>query len=395
MFPFLRRYRNGRFLFYSMIQNLPDNLNESALPDLIVLIVFIVLYVARMLYLFLFPGKILFKKQVVKKTTAPVPLSLIMAIRNEEENLKKNLPRLLSLEKSDFEVVAVDDFSQDNSYTVLGVLKDKYKRLTISALNEETRFSTKLSQNIALKSAKNDWVILVPVSLNGISEEWLETFSKTINNEMNIVTGYSGINRSKNIFNLLYRIENFFQQLKSTGYILNHLPFVYSEENIAFQKKMYFENGGYGKNLNELYANLELIINSFIEEKTTHVLFDRQSAIYKNIEVSRKDYFELLKKSFRIEKHLSKSKKLFLAADEWTKVLFIPSAIVAFFLNTELWPLFVIMFFLKLPANLLIIKNIQDRLNERKIYVSSLIYDIVVPYIRIICKWHYHWRRRK
>lgn len=383
------------FPYYQMIKDIQLFINDLTPPKLIVLSVFGILFLLRLLYLFLFTGRVLFRKK--NKNTEPdiEPLSLILTVRNEENNLKTNLPKILAIDNPNFEMIVVDDFSQDNSYLILGLLRDRYKRLTISILNQETKFSTKLAQNIAIKATHSEWVLSFPVSLSGATNEWIDSFSQAAGKRKNVVTGYSALAPSKGFYNRLIRIENYFSYLKSTGYILNRIPFVYSDENVLFKKGKYFEIGGFGKNVTEYYANLELVINSFISKKTTNVLFDKESSIRKEEVVKSRDYFDLLKKSIRIESHLSVAKKTILFFDELLKLLFLPTSALVIILLPELWIVFTSLLGFIFVVNLFIIKITQNRLNERKIFIPSLAYSLLMPYFKVFYRWHFKQRSRK
>jgi len=378
-----------------MIQTFQNIFIELTIYDQIFLAIFCLLFFLRFLYLFLFTGRVLFRKKRNIENSEKYPFSLIFTVRNQEENLKNNLPKVLIQEGVDFEVIVVDDFSQDNSFLVLGLLKERYKRLKISMLNQETRFSTKQAQNIALKAAENNWVLTNPTSIFEFHSEWLSTFAKVLNEEKNLVVGYSNVKYSKGFFNHLYRIESYFQFVKSAGFVLNRIPILYSEDNVAFQKKKYFEMDGYSKKITEPFANLELLFNSFSRKKTTTVLFEKETSVRKKELVKCENYLDLLKKSFRIEKHLSASKKAVLLFEEITRLIFLPITIFVILLYSELWPLIVTLLGLKVLAHLLIIKILQNRLNERKIFISSLVYQFIIPYFKLFYRWYFNHRMKK
>lgn len=378
-----------------MIHNYKNLFAGLTTSELLILISFGVLYLIRIFYLFFFTGRILFRGNKKVDDGNNNPFSLIITVRNEEDNLKNNLPGILSITEVDFEVVVVDDYSQDNSYLVLGLMKERYNRLKISMLNQETRFSIKLAQNIAIKAAKNDWVLITPVSIAKVTPNWLKNMSTVFTNEKNIVLGYSNVLYDKGFFNQLYRIENFYSHAKSVGFILNRIPFVYSEENVAFRKKKYFEMGGYGKNITEPFANLELLINLFIQKTTTTILFNKETSIVKTETINRSDFFDLLKKNIRIEKHLSVAKRLVLAFEEFTQLVFFPVAIVVIILQFELWQIVVGLLAFKLIAYLFIIKITQNRLDERKIFISSLVYYLFMPYFKLLYRWSFNQRSKK
>ena len=309
--------------------------------------------------------------------------------------LMNNLPTLLTIDGVDYEVVVVDDFSQDNSYLVLGSYKKQYRRLKISSLNQETRFSLKLSQNIALKATNYEWVLPVPVSIAEPKAEWLLSFVQVLNEKNNVVAGFTSIEKTNNFLNHIYRVGNYWLFMKSTGYILNGVPLVYSDENIAFRKQKYFEIGGYGTKIKEPYANLELLINSFIRKKTTSILFSPESVVRKKQDIQWKDYFDLLKKSFRLERHLSPAKRLFLVTDEVSQLLFLSLLIFLIILLPELWIVYLIMFVIKITGHLLIIKMTLNRLREPKIFISSLVYGTIIPFFNLFYRWYFNYRSRK
>lgn len=376
-----------------MIQTIYNTLLNLNGLDLALAIIFALLFIIRLLFLFLFTGRILFRKKT--KFTSTAPISLIYTVRNEETRLKNNMAPVLSINGVDFEVIVVDDFSQDNSFQVLGMLRGRSDRLKVSTLQQETRFSTKMAQNLALKAASHDWILTVPISYENATFEWVSGISNALDNSKTVVISYCSAQNSGGFINRIYRIESYLSFTKSVGYILNNLPFIYSEENVAFQKKKYFEIGGHGLKISEPYANLELLINFFIRKKHTTILFQSDTAIKKTEDLIWNDYLDILKKSLRIEKHLTGSRKAVLAFDEFTKIVFPPVTIAVFILLFELWPLLSALLFILLTSRLFIIKIMQNRLNERKIFLSSLVYDLIIPYFKLFYRWYFNNRGQK
>ncbi len=378
-----------------MVQNYQNIFYGLTNSELALLIAFAVLFLFRFIYLFFFTGKALFKKRKTNTTVEKPPFSIILTIRNEEEKLKKNLPKILGINSVDFEMVVVDDFSQDSSYLILGLLRDRYKRLTISSLNQETRFSMKLAQNIAIKATKTDWVLSVPVSVSKPTAGWLEKVAETTGQNKNLIVAYSSVEAQKGFYNQLFRIENYYSFLSSTAYILNGVSMVFSDENVAFRKENYFKLGGHRQNMNEPYANLELVFNAFIRKKTTTVLFSGEATIRKAEEIGKTEYFDLLKKWIRIEKHLPFTKKTILFFDEFTKLIYLPFSALVIVLFPELWILLASLLGFKFLAHLVIIKLTQNRLNERKIFIPSLVYELIMPYYKLFFRWYFNRHSKK
>ena len=221
------------------------------------------------------------------------------------------------------------------------------------------------------------------VLTTGFGEKWPTEISGAAEEKRGVVIAYSGFFPGRGFFHHLSRIECYFQFLKSAGYSVNHIPFVYSEENVAFRKELFFKTKGWGKNMKEHYADLELVMNDFMRKENPEILFNKESAVRKEIKMGRKDYDELLKKSFRIEKHLPFFHKVVLNFDESTRLLFVLVSVAAFAVHWPLRGVIASVLGVQVLAWLFIIKTTQKHLNERKIYVSSLLYDCIIPWIKM------------
>ena len=348
-----------------------------------VLVLAALFWLLRLLYLLLFPLRVLVKKNPASGESGKTSLSVLIVVRNEEENCGKTLPRLLALENPGFEIVSIDDFSQDNTLSVLGLLKQRDKKLKISSLSQETRYSEKLAQNIALKSAEKDWVLIYPVSAQNPAQEWLDEIGNLSVAPVLVKMAYSTVNGNKNWFNKLYRIENFFQQIRSASYSLNGLAFIYNEENVLFKKEEYFKLGGYGANVQEPYANLELVINRFIRKKNVELCLNEKSTIRKQVSVGRLEFNDLVRKSIRIEKHLSKWKQFVLLLDRLTQVLFPLTVVLALVFVFNLWLIILVLAVVNLLFFIVIIKILQKRLNERKLFITSLVFSFIMPFYKL------------
>lgn len=369
-----------------------DNLKQLTPGEWVLIGTFLFLFLVRIFYLLFFTGRLVFKKQktVISNEKPMQPVSVLLTVRNEEENLNRILPQLLTINTLQYEVIAVDDYSLDNTYSVLGSFRQKYSHFKISSLNEETRFSAKLAQNIALKAAQNEWVLLLPVDAQEVSREWIGSFAvNTTTHNRKVMVGYAGITATPGWYNLLCRIENFEQQIKSAGFIANGVPFVYFEENVAFRKKEYFDIGGYGQKTKEPYANLELIINQFITKKNTVLLFNPNACLKRTIPTERDDYFNLLQRSYRIERYLPSWKRFAIGFETLTQLLYLPFLVVALVVLFDLWPLIAGLAVLKIIAQIIMIKIVQNHLNERKIFIPSLVYGVFIPYFKQFYRWYF------
>ncbi|HQB22107.1 MAG TPA: glycosyltransferase, partial [Bacteroidales bacterium] len=81
-------------------------------------------------YLYLFPS-IIFKPEKQSISTNDEPVSIIIAAKNEAENLEKNLPKILNQNFNEFEIIIVLDQCTDNSLEILEKFQAENKNLKI------------------------------------------------------------------------------------------------------------------------------------------------------------------------------------------------------------------------------------------------------------------------
>ncbi|MBK6340548.1 MAG: glycosyltransferase family 2 protein [Bacteroidetes bacterium] len=96
-------------------------------------------------YLLVFTPILLPQNKVKNKNNANlsnsevIPLSVIICAKNEKENLLNHLPQILSQDYPNFEVIVVDDGSNDGTSQLLIGLQEKHAVLKVFTLEPAKR----------------------------------------------------------------------------------------------------------------------------------------------------------------------------------------------------------------------------------------------------------------
>jgi len=333
-------------------------------------------------------------RRVEGSGAASVPLSVIVVERNEEENLREKLPGWLSMGYPDYEVLVVDDFSEDNSQTIVGLLRLKEPKLRMTGLNQETRYSSKLARNLGLKAAAHDRVVFIQPDSLTPDNHWLPGIATAFSGQKEVVVGYTRFSAARGFYHHLFRVESFLQQTESMAFCINGLPFVAMEENIAFDRKAYFSISGFAGKIGEEYLNMELVFNQIISRKNSTVLLAGNLSVERDMAARKQDFRELYYKSFVLNGYLTFGIRALRWSVNWLKVIFLPFLVVCFVLFKPLWPLLLAMFVLLAVIRGVYMKRLFNRLNESGFFVTSLLYGWLIPYIRIFTNWHFRYKRR-
>lgn len=368
-------------------------MEQMVLIDWVALSVFLFLFVVQVIYLLVFTGRVAWSR--LPDEGQKQGLSVMMPLRNEEENLRKNLPGLLSFSGMDYEIIAVDDFSGDNSLAVLSSISRQQSGLRFSSLSQETRYSEKMARNIGIKSARNDWVVLIPPPVSRLGNEWPGGIMSRMDSGTAVLVNYSNIESGRTFFNKLIRLEYFFQQLDSYGFIINRLPYIVTEENVAFQKQHYFEEGGFRGKMGETYNHFELVVNDFIRKVPSRLLLTGSTAVFKSEPAGRSFFLDLLKKEARLIRHLSYIHRFLLTFFGWIRILLIPAAVLLL-VSIPAFSLMILFLLVLLGVGYsLIIKRILNRLDEGKLFLPSLLFALVMPYFKLIFRIIFNYRLRR
>ncbi len=354
----------------------------------------LLIWLYRLLYEMVFYGRLAIKKPAPAGSSS-VPLTILITERNEEEHLAGNLPDWLRMGYPNYEVLVVDDFSEDNSLATLALLKNKYPRLKFTSLNQETRYSDKLARNIGLKAASHDMVVVSHPAAVCPDNHWLPGISASISAGKDVVIGYCNLLPRKDFLHRLYRAESFFQQMESMSFAITGMPYVTAEENVTFSKKAYFETGGLAGKIREEYLNLEMVVNHIVKRGKAGILPAGNMAVRKETGIDKSSLRDLFNKSFRLVKHLHPGPRFFRHLSRSAGFLLLPVAIVLVLIYPWLYVYIAGLMVLKSVIYLFIINKLLKKFQEPELFVYSLMYAIIAPYYRMAAHWKFIQSRKR
>jgi glycosyltransferase involved in cell wall biosynthesis len=314
-------------------------------------------------------------------------ISSIMSVRNEEQHIRKILDKFKEQQFEDYQILVINVHSEDNTDGVLNALAETNPRLKVTSLNQDSQFYEKQIINLGLKGASSPWIIFLTSSAGVIHMNWLAKMNSLIAPETDLVVGYTNVERFKGFRNLICRLERFNQFMISGAWTLAGKPFVFNEDNVLFKKSMYFETLGFRHKMNRNFANLELIFNENLKKNRIRITTNPDLAVREHIEDDRGDHIRLMKKGVQIRQSLSWSKKISLFADDLSRFMLGIVSAAIIILHPEYWITILSLPLIFLILLAIIVKMLINRLNERKIFLSSLVYILIKP----IVNWWFFW----
>jgi cellulose synthase/poly-beta-1,6-N-acetylglucosamine synthase-like glycosyltransferase len=352
--------------------------------NLFFLVVFSIFLIATAIqlfyYLYYYLAVYLYKPSGTKPTQEPV--SIIICARNEAENLRTFLPGVLNQDYPDFEVIVVNDCSEDNSDDILGEYLVQYPHLKISNVNKDPKFThnKKFAQFIGIKAAKNDILLFTDADCRPESDKWLEGMVSHFDSKINFVLGYGGYLNEKGLLNKYIRYDSMTIAMQYLGMALRGIPYMGVGRNLAYRRSVFFTNKGYGAHNHLISGDDDLFVNTNANKNNTAIEF--RKAMHTR-SVPNSDIIEWIKQKKR---HLSTAPyyklrdKLLLITEPLTRILFY-SALIVLLCFTFLWPFVLVAFGLRLITQITVFTLVRKKLNEPGLIIYSLIFDIFSPVI--------------
>jgi cellulose synthase/poly-beta-1,6-N-acetylglucosamine synthase-like glycosyltransferase len=236
----------------------------------------------QLYYIFWVFGKVAFYKPhpSIKKETEPV--SVIIAARNELENLQKNLVLILEQDYPNFEVIVVNHCSWDSSQAYLEELQTQYKHLKVSQLLEQEKYPTgkKFALTIGIKAAKNDLLIFTDADCMPHSNQWLRHMQSRFTSGKDIILGFSPYKKYKGILNLYIRFETLMTALFYFSAALMGRAFMGVGRNLAYKKDLFFKHKGFAGHQHIMSGDDDLFVNAAATRHNVAIDIHPESFVY-------------------------------------------------------------------------------------------------------------------
>ncbi len=308
-----------------------------------------------------------------KNTSLNYPLSVIIAAKNEIENLKQYLTPILNQDYPEFEVIVVDDHSADESIEFLKSLKSE--RLTIL---EQTKGvdGKKAAIQFGVRHAKYDHLVFTDADCVPASRNWLRELASNFSTEKQIVLGYGRFFKQKGILNKLIRFEGLLNAIQYFSFALAGKPYMGVGRNLAYIKLIAEDSTSLEKHNNIRSGDDDLIINEMANSKNVSVVIGPDSHTYSQAKKSWKSYYFQKRRQLQAGAYYKKEDRLRLLVFGLSNLLFYLSFLWLIFLGIDS-VIIIIGFIGKVLIQLFVFKKIMAKLGDEDLLFWALILDVV------------------
>ena len=359
-----------------------DIISNSSVYELVVAAIFVVTFIVQLYYYLGVFLKVAINGQKKVETKDFPPVSVVICARNEEDNLRSYLPKVLGQKYPNFEVVVVNDCSSDESEMLLNSMKQQYSNLRVTVINEDAKFvhNKKLALTVGIKSAKNELLLLTDADSYPVSEHWLELMVAQFVNKTEMVIGYGGYIEEKGILNKLIRFDTLFNAMAYLGFALKHRPYMAVGRNLAYKKDLFFRNRGFASHSHIMSGDDDLFVRDAATQTNTSVCIATDAITRSNPQQTFNLWVRQKCRHVSTSKYYKFGAKLRVGAEPFSRFLFWAAAI-SLFISNYFWSIVLGVVAFRMLVQLIVTKATMKCLNEKEILLISPIWDFYSLYL--------------
>ena len=328
--------------------------------------------------------------KVTSKADSDVHLpavSVIVCAHNEYDNLQDYLSILLEQDYPCYEVIVVDDSSEDGSDLLLERWSRQYGNLYHTFVPRGARVlsNKKLALTIGIKAAHHDYLLLTDADCRPESKHWIREMMKGFSNEQTeLVLGFSPYFEKSDLLNHLIGYDTLFNGLQYMGMARAGKPYMGVGRNLAYKRETFFSVGGFKGLLGNRAGDDDLFVNRIANAANTVVVNNPNSIVWSVPKTTWREWFHQKRRHLSVSPQYRTRSKIQVTLEPLSRGIFyacvLASAIVG---SIELISIALALFLLRLLVQLIIINVSARRLNMRRYGLGLIAYDIILPLITL------------
>lgn len=251
-------------------------------------------------------------------------VSVILSAHNEGFNLSQYLPSLLTQNYPTYEVIVVDDGSEDNTRDVVEqfMVSDPRLKMTFVPYGARVQSTKKLALTLAAKSAQYDYLLLTDADCVPESPNWIRTMMKGFQQPKDIVLGFGAYFEDKGHINRLVRFDTLFNGLHYLGAALCGCPYMGVGRNLAYRKALFFETGGFSHQMTNRAGDDDLFVNHLATKQNTAIVVSPESYTWSPAKRTFKEWWQQKRRHISVSPAYRTATKWQLLFEPLTRGLF-------------------------------------------------------------------------
>lgn len=343
---------------------------------------FSIFVLVQLFYTLFVYGRLAFHRIHKEKNLNNTPsVSIIIAARNESENLYQYLPIILGQDYPEFEVIVINHQSIDDSKYVLGAYEEQFKNLRIITVepSKHMKFGKKLPLTIGIKGAKHEHLLFTDADCKPRSDQWLRSMANRFSEKKQMVLGYGPYYRRKGFLNRLIRFDTAWIGMSYMSMAKIRMPYMGIGRNLAYTKTAFYSADGFKSHYSLPSGDDDLFIQEAAKKRNYTINIESDSFCYSRAADSMSSWTRQKSRHYTTSGRYKVFNKLMLGIYPLTLLLMLVSFVSLLFYYEYLW-ITLAVFLMLLIVKWIVLGKAFIKLRETKFIAWLPLWDILYAF---------------
>ena len=321
-------------------------------------------------------------------TEAVLPgVSVIVCAKNEQDNLRDYLQALLTQDYPLYEVIVVDDGSEDDTRLLVERWQKRYTnlKLTFVPIGAHVMSTKKLAITLGAKAAQYDYLLLTDADCRPESTHWIQAMVRGFTEQVDVVLGAGMYFVKPGLLNRMIQFDTVFSAMQYLGLAVCGHPYMGVGRNLAYSKRLFFAQNGFAGILEHRAGDDDLFVNRVATKQNTAVVCTRESLTWSVPKASFSDWLHQKRRHLSVAPAYKTGTKFRLTLEPFTRGLLYALAIALLVMAS--WEIQIgvaAALLIRWLMQVLIINTAASRWGTTKVVLLLPIWEILLPIITLI-----------
>lgn len=266
-------------------------------------------------YLFFFTRLAFYSKTSTYGQEAP-GVTVLVCAWNEKENLTELIPLLDAQEYPTFEVILLDDRSDDGSEEFIREHIFQWKHIRYIRINDQFAHITpkKYALTVGMKQARYPVTLMTDADCRPSSPHWITAMTSCFDAGKDIVLGFSPYYKEKGLLNWFIRCETFYTAVQYLSFALAGKTYMGVGRNIAYAKSIFFANKGFYTHKSVYGGDDDIFLNEVSTNRNVAISTEQDSFVYSKPKTTWSSWYRQKRRHLAVSRYYKTSNKFLLGA---------------------------------------------------------------------------------
>ena len=313
-----------------------------------------------------------------------VKVSVLIAARNEDKNIEKLLKSLYnqSFEKELFEVIIIDDHSDDDTFSIIEDFSKTYKDFNLKVFKADNK-GKKFAISQALHLAENELVLVTDADCI-LKSSWIESIVDFYQKEnCKMILAPVLLSPANTFFEKIQVLEHLSLIGSTAGSAAIGFPVMCNGANMAYEREAALEVEKYRKDFNIPSGDDMFLMEQFVKNyghKNVRFLLSKSAIVKTKTCKTIAEFFRQRRRWVSKTKSYTSWKIIATALIVLFFNLSIISLFVSALFNPALWIYYFLLTFFKFLIDYPLLKHITTFMNQGNLLRWSLPLEFIYPF---------------